>query len=145
MNTVAEQPAPVETDSTDLVARLGKARQNVAKWRALLREAQDGLHSHRLRAEYNLLGTVDGDVKLLGSTEADRRRAFDIAIELDGDSNMAISNVRTAERQLDEYQALLDWLLDQRRELEWRLRERAVGAAEKNGSAAWLSLDVTRD
>lgn len=109
---------------------LSEIRLRLVTARADLRTAEDYYHAARLRAEIGLLEKMGGDSKAIGTSEADRKRVYEITVEADSDCQLGQQGVRDCQLKVEQLQASLDIMLDIRRERDLSLRERNIALME---------------
>lgn len=103
-------------------------RLQVAAAQVDVRGAKDAYELAKAEAEQR---AVDAGVS--GKNEAERTRAFTLALSRDRAFQQALRAYRTAEAQADQAEAYLEAARDDRRNQEWFIRARLVDALMGTG------------
>jgi hypothetical protein len=107
---------------------LADIRRDLAEAQGQLAAAKDRMRRTRLLIEIDLLTSVDGDAKKIGSNEEDRRRVYDSKCELSPDYVQAVAAVRDLMLVVAKLEAERDIRLDDRFERDLDVRKRNIDA-----------------
>jgi hypothetical protein len=105
---------------------LAEVRRDLAKSQHELLLAKDKQRRLRLNIELDMLASVDGDAKKIGSNEEDRKRRFDAACDADTNYRVQTAAVRDLQLLVAKLEAELNIYLDDRFERDLEVRKRNV-------------------